>query len=162
MRIFKLIFLIFILIGCNNSHRVNDIYKLDTLTIKIGDQHVEPTPTSEKIITLKNVQGEQITRFYSDSTYVLTVEHSFGVKLILFEKTENFTLKTSDSTFFLTTNKLDSAQVNKLRIGFLTDTTSNILMYHYRLLDENVLLNFKKRVDTVGYTEFKLYGRKSR
>ena len=133
--------------------------------MKIGDQHLEPTPTTAKVISLKSLDGERITRFYSDSTYQLTVEHSFGVKLILFEQTENFSLRTSDSTYFLTTTELDSTLTDKLQVGFLTDTTSNILVYHYRLLNENdstEVLDFKKRIDTVGYTEFKLYGRKSR
>lgn len=138
---------------------------IDTLTIKIGEQHLSPTPSSKMLISLMNLDGERITRFYSDSTYELTVDHSFGVKLRLYERTENFTLRTTDSTYLLTTNELDSAKTDKLQVGFLTDTTSNILVYHYRLLNENdstEMLDFKKRIDTVGYTEFKLYGRKSR
>ncbi|MEP1070608.1 MAG: hypothetical protein ABJG99_17780 [Crocinitomicaceae bacterium] len=161
----QLIFILLILISCQPESKHSNIDIPDTLTIKIGDQHLKQTPTSEKLISLKNLDGEQITRFHSDSTYELTVEHSFGVELRLYERTENFTLRTTDSTYILTTNKLDSALTDKLQVGFLTDTTSNILVYHYRLQNENdstEVLDFKKQIDTVGYTEFKLYGRKSR
>ncbi|MEP5612317.1 MAG: hypothetical protein ABJP45_08705 [Cyclobacteriaceae bacterium] len=143
----------------------NEETRVDTLTIKIGDKHLEPTSTSDKVIALKGLNGERITRFYSDSTYELTVEHSFGVRLRLFQRTSNFNIRASDSTYFLTTDKLDSGRTSKLQVGFLTDTTSNILMYHYRFPDDRdstEVLDFKKQIDTVGYTEFKLYGRKSR
>ncbi|MFT6200266.1 MAG: hypothetical protein ACJAQ2_002046 [Vicingaceae bacterium] len=165
MRTFKLILFIFLFSACYYSDNSNAEVKLDTLTIKIGAQHLEPTPTSQMVITFKSLAGERITRFYSDSTYELTVEHNFGVKLTLYERTENFDLQPSDSTYLLTTSLLDSGRTDKLQVGFLTDTTANVLMYHYRLQDQNdstEVLNFKKQIDTVGYSEFKLYGRKSR
>ena len=155
--------LIFLIGACQRTDGNRPpIYEMDTITIKLGDQHAHPTPKGQNSIIVKDQNGEPLTSLYADSTYFVTVEHRSDVRVKLYEKTSNFKLTASQGHYYLTTQHVEPGSREKVQIGFLTDQSRNILIYHHKYLDPNDSTKFietRTQVDTIGYTALTLHGR---
>ena len=158
--------LIFLICACQRTDGNKQlISEIDTITVKLGDQHANPTPKRQNRIVIKHQNGEPLTSLYADSTYLVTVEHRSGVRMKLYEKTSNFQLTASQDHYDLTTQHVEPGSREKIQIGFLTDQSKNILIYHHKYLDPNdstKLIETRTQIDTIGYAELTLHGKEPR
>ncbi len=137
---------------------------VDTVTVRIGKGHDDPTPKEESAIFLNDYNtGERIWRFHSDSTYNLNPANGTGIRFKVESLSEFVTTEMTDSSFVMRTSNLpDSVEKTKFKLLFRADTTRNIVLYHYMVYsssDTSEVQDFKREIDTVAIIQTNLYNK---
>ena len=160
MRIYWMFLTLLALVACENADQHSGNFEeVDTVALNRSDSHWR----EKSSISLKDQYGQNIFRFFSDSTYLVTAEHGAGVKMRLLPFTDNFGIERIDEDrFLLKTNQLDAGRREKIKIGFLTDTTRNLFFYtqfYINPTDSNERILSGQRIDTIATRELNLIGK---
>ncbi len=159
------IILILLLSACSQKAADESLVNtVDTVTVKIGKGHDEPTPKEKSAIYLNDCKtGERIWHFYSDSIYNLNPANGTGIRFKVESLSEFVTTEMTDSSFVMRTSNLpDSVEKIKFKLLFRADTTRNIVLYHYMVYssgDYLVLQDFKREIDTVAIIQTNLHNK---
>ncbi|MEO1186039.1 MAG: hypothetical protein AAFX46_15775 [Cyanobacteria bacterium J06636_27] len=132
----------------------------DTVLIKIG-LHEDATELGNQTVAVTHLNGDYVTRLYADSTYELRAINNLGIQTNIFAASDMLTVLKKDSTYSVITLPLDSGLTKKVKIGHLTDTSTNVLLFHFKLFDpkDSTVKEWTDAIDTIATTTIKLFGR---
>lgn len=127
---------------------------IDTIMFRFGNAHqTGPFDPGMGIQLTDSKSKETIRRFFSDSTYKITIE---GARIKVAPASSNIVIEEHDSIFIVTTPELgNDSTFAEISFFFVTDTTKNIIMYHYKSTnhdDPNIIEDTIERFqgDTIG------------